>query len=617
MGPRSDSDGGFGSVTDYYVERAKGGAGLIMTGSVTVSDRYEEHPCLAHYHFRQNARLSNMTEEIHHHGSKLCLQLSPGIGRMNWVDPNTPPFSSSAIPNYYYPDMMCREMPVEGIQHLVKAMGRSAQLAKDAGVDMVEVLAYGGYLIDQFSSAYWNKRTDEYGGNFHNRTRFLREIIEEIYKTCGSDFPVSVKVTLDSVYPSEERPKEEGIAIVKMLHDMGVPMIHVGRGSYSCRYRMVSAVYMDHGFDMDAVKEVKDMFPDLSIMGHGKMNDIELAERAVEEKYMDYVAIAHGLLADPHWPNKVRDYKYDEIIPCIGCGECHFQALKGKVLGCAVNPVTGHEGKYELTPATTKQKVLVIGAGPGGMKAAITSAKRGYETALWEKNKWMGGRMKVAGSPYCKQDVMKHVEYLIRQVHAHDIDLRLGFEGTLEAVKAYDPDVVIVATGSSPVKIPVPGKDNANVYFAEEVLLRQKDVGQKVIVIGGGEVGCETALELAHRGKDVSIIEMQDDILKGAAHFVANDQNLRHLVDGAQIDLITSAKVQEIKEDSVVYEKDGVTQSIACDDVVFAAGFRSDHTLFNEIYDAGYEVVQVGDNIAPGKVIDAVHGGYHAIRVLP
>lgn len=617
MGSPADTDGGFtqGNI-DYYVERAKGGTGLIITGCTVVSEEFESRPCNLHNNFHHNDRLGTLADKIHQYGSKLCVQLSPGIGRMNFIDPFTPPYSASAVPSYAFPDLICREVPSDGLKRLAKAMGYSASLCKRAGVDMVEVHAYGGYLIDQFSSDFWNKRTDEYGGSFENRTRFLREIIEEIRKSCGEDYPIAVKLTIDSIFPKEERPLEEGKQLAKMLADMGISLLHIGRGSYFCRYRMVSSVYQPKGFDMEAVKAIKEMIPNIPIMGHGKLNHVEVAEKAIAEGYMDYVAIGHGHLADPHWANKVKNKQLDEIIPCIGCAECHYNAMNGKILSCAVNPCTGYEKEYALTPAVENKKILVIGAGPGGMKAAITAAKRGFEVTLWEKNEYLGGEMTAAGAPCFKNDVADHVAYLAKQVKKHAIDVQMGMNATIDKVKEYNPDYVVVATGSSPVIVRVPGYDKPHVTLAEKVLLKEIEVGHNVVVIGGGLVGSETALELSMQGKNVTVVEMLDDILKVAAHFVANDQNLRYLIKESDIKIRTSAKLTEILDDGVMIETANGMEKVSYDNVVFAVGFRSDQSLYEEIENAGFECVNIGDNVKPGKIIDAIHAGYHSIRLL-
>lgn len=250
------------------------------------------------------------------------------------------------------------------------------------------------------------------------------------------------------------------------------------------------------------------------------------------------------------------------------------------------------------------------------MKAAITAAQRGFQVTLWEKNTYLGGEMTVAGAPRFKKDVASHVEYLVRQVYKHAIDLKLGFNAGIEDVIKFNPDFVVVATGAEPIMIKVPGYDKAHVTLAEDVLLNKKNIGNQVVVVGGGLVGCETAVELSMQGHDVTIIEMMDGILKTASHFVANDQNLRYLVQQSGLKILSSAKLTEIMDDAILYEKDGQLQKVSCDSVVFAVGFRSNQDLYNQIRNAGFESVVIGDNVQPGKILDAIHQGYHSIRVL-
>lgn len=616
MGTTTDHTSGFNMRdVNFYAERARGGAGLILTGAVTASEEFEPAPCQKLTNCKDVYMLHMIAERVHMYGAKFGIQLSPGIGRMNWIDPNTPPYSASPCPNYYKPDLICRELPTDGVKRLVTTMGSSAKLAKDAGVDIIEIHAYGGYLIDQFTSAKWNHRTDEYGGSFENRQRFLLEIVDSVRNACGKDYPIAVKMTLDSI-DDEERPLEEGLAIAKKLAEKKVDLIHFGRGAYSCRWRMVSSVYQPVGFDLEAASKVRAVIGDIPLMAHGKLNHADVAEAALQNGTVDLVAIGHGMIADPHWAKKVKQNRLDEIVPCIGCGECHFNAMKGHARPCAVNPLCMHENEFELTPAKDHKRILVIGAGPGGMKAAVAAAERGYEVSLWEKNDYMGGIMAAAGAPRFKKDVRDQVDYLIRQVYKHKIDVRLGKAATLDDVKAYAPDFVVVAAGAAPVVIPVPGHDKANVSTAVPVLLGQKPVGQRVVVVGGGEVGCELSTELCMQGKDVTMVELLDKILLTADHFVANDQNIRYLVEHSGTKIMTGTKLTEILDDGVIVEIDGRKEKIECDSVVFAAGFRANHDLYESIKAAGFETVQIGDNIKPGKVIDAIHQGYHTIRVL-
>ena len=609
MGTTTDSSYAFNmNDVHYYAERAKGGAGLVLTGAVVASDEFEPAPCQLLNSNKHVYMLHKIAD-----GAKFGIQLSPGIGRMNWIDPHTPPYSASPCPNYYNPELICRELPTDGVKRLVKAMGYAAKLAKDAGVDIIEIHAYGGYLIDQFTSAKWNHRTDEYGGSFENRQRFLFEIIEEVRNACGKDYPIAVKMTLDSV-DDEERPLEEGLAIAKRLAEIPVDLIHFGRGAYSCRWRMVSSVYQTPGFDLEAAKLIRTVTGNVPIMAHGKLNHPDVAEQAVADGTLDLVAIGHGMIADPHWANKVRKGRFEDVVPCIGCGECHANAMKGWPRPCAVNPLSMHEGEFKLTPAKEKKKVLVLGGGPGGLKAAATAAERGFDTTLWERNSYFGGALAAAGEMRFKKDVKAQLQYLIRQLDVHGVHYELNKTADLESVKAFAPDFVVVAIGANPVIIPIKGREQSHVMTAVPALLHPEKVGQNVVIIGGGEVGCEMGCEFSAQGKKVTVVEIAPDILM-APSFVANKQNLRHLISQSTLDIRKGTKTVEIKADSVVIEKDGVQESVPADTVIFSTGFRADHTLYDSLLEEGFDVVQVGDNVKPGKVLDAIHQGYHYVRV--
>ena len=617
MGTTTDQGNGFNEHdVQYYEERAKGGCGLVLTGCVMVSDKYEPAACQLLNSNKHVYMLHEMAERVHAHGAKFGIQLSPGIGRMNWIDPFTAPYSSSPCPNYYKPELICREMPKEGIRHLVEAMGYSAKLAVAAGVDIIEIHAYGGYLIDQFASSKWNKRTDEYGGSFENRQRFLNEIIASVRAAVGPDYPIAVKVTVDSV-DDDERPIEEGMKIIENLSKLPIDLIHIGRGAYSCRWRMVSSIYQTDGFDVEAARMVREAAGDKPIMCHGKLNHKEIAEDAIVSGATDLVAIGHQMTADPHWANKVKEGREEDISVCIGCGECHLTAMMGRARSCTVNPLCLHENDYKLTPSDKNKKILVLGGGPGGMKAAATAAERGFDVTLWEKKNVLGGAMRAAGVPRFKRDILGQNDYLIHQLDRHGVHVELNKEATLEEVKKFGADLVVVATGADPLIIRVPGFERSNVTTAISVLLGEEEVGNKVVIIGGGEVGVETGAELALQGKDVTIIELLDELLKVKKSFVANEQNLKYIYKQSGCKDRCSCKLQEIVEDGIIIQNEkGEPEKIECDNVVFASGSRADHTLYEEIKAAGIECRHVGDNISPSKIRTAIHDAYHYMRVL-
>ena len=616
MGTKFSGDGSevTDKLIDYHVARVKGGSGLNIVEVTSVYTPAAPKRFLSLSEDEYIPGMKRLTDAIHAEGGKAGVQLWLGALAVSSdraaqiIIPSDMPISAEiTIPG----------MPKELIPVVVDAYGKAANRAVQAGYDCIEFHCAHNYLPHSFLSGGINHRTDEYGGSFENRQRFLREIVEEVRKACGKDYPIAIKMTLDSV-DDDERPIEEGLAIAKYLADSGlVDMIHFGRGAYSCRWRMVSSVYQPVGFDLDAAPKVREMIGDLPLMAHGKLNHPDVAEKAIADGLIDLVAIGHGLIADPHWANKVKNGKLDDINPCIGCGECHFNAMKGHSRPCAVNVHGMREGEFPLTPAKSDLNILVIGAGPGGMKAAATAAERGYRVSLYEKNTYMGGIMAAAGAPRFKADVHDQVEYLKRQIAKYPVDLHLNTEITLEDVQRLHPDFVVVATGAKPVVIPVPGADKPHVSTAVPVLLKQKEVGQKVVVVGGGEVGCELSSELCLQGKDVIMIELLDDILRTADHFVANDQNIRYLVENSGTDIRCSTRLTEVLDDGImVINKEGEAEKITCDSVVFASGFKADHSLYNDLLKAGYECVQVGDNVKPGKIINAIHQAYHYIRVL-
>ena len=406
---------------------------MIITGRVACSTKYEmrSHHVLDNYH--QVNRLAMLCEKVHHYGTKLCVQIGPGLGRLVHQDPFTPPYSASAVPSHYYPDLKCKPYEKEDINYLAWATGFSASLAKRAGADAVELHAYGGYLLDQFMSTLYNKRTDEYGGSLENRMRFTLECIEQIQEQCGKDFPLIVKFTADQACEGG-RQLPEGIEIAKMLEAAGVQALHVDKGCYECWYTQIPTVYGKEALQLEDGAAVKAAVH-IPVIGHGKLNRAALAERVIKEEKLDFVAMAHQMISDPYWAQKVKEERLDDIVPCIGCNECLYGSHQGKDHSCAVNPRALREADYPVTPAEEKDSVLVIGGGPGGMEAAITAVRRGFRVELWEKDgdHW-AENLRTAGAPSFKQDVIRYKDYLIGQINKLPIKVKLNYPATAKTV---------------------------------------------------------------------------------------------------------------------------------------------------------------------------------------
>jgi len=612
MGNKTDADGGTQERNiEYFLERARGGVGLLITGANICTTKYEARPCNLLDSFHQVDRLGLLADKLHYEGCKLVVQITPGLGRMTFTDPHTQPYAPSATPAFYFPDVICKPFEVEQIKDLVVKMGFSASLAQRAGADAVEVHAYGGYLLDQFQSELWNKRTDEYGGSLENRMRFTLEIIEEIKRVCGPEFPVIVKFTPEHGVPGG-RMLDEGLKMAKILEDAGVTALHVDKGCYEAWYLAISTVYSSEGHQLHLAEAVKNTVG-IPVLAQGKLGDPSLAEQVLQDGKADYIGLGHQLLTDPHWPNKVKAGNYRDIVPCIGCNECMFIARKGKYRSCAVNPHCYHEKDYPVTPADVKKKVLVIGGGPGGMKGAITAAERGHDVELWEKTDRLGGNLIAAGAPEFKKDVAAFNEYLINHTYSSGVNVRLGRDATAESVLADGFDAVILAAGSRPIIPPIPGVDGKNVITSTQALTG-KPVGGRVVVVGGGLVGCEVALHVEKTAEKVVIVELLGDLLLTVQHNLNNDQHLKDMMKASSVEVHCGAKVTKISDSCLEYEQNGESHCVDCDTVIMAVGYLPNNQMIEELQDKVPLFWATGDAQQPRKIIDAVHEGFQAAR---
>lgn len=615
MGTTGEADGAYNiDAINYFMERAKGGAGLIITGANVVSTKYEPRPCTELSDFHHVERLNMLIDRCHHYGAKVCVQLSPGLGRQQFTDPFTPPYSAGSVGSFWFPDLICKPFTKEDIQYLVGKVGYSASLAVMAGADAVELHAYGGYLLDQFQSKQWNNRTDEYGGSLENRMRFTLECIEAIKKNIPDTVPLLVKFTPDQRVEGF-RDLSEGIEMAKILEKAGVDALHVDTGCYEEWYQAITTVYSKPGHKLDVQKAIKDVVS-VPVLGDGKLFDPKLAEKVVNDGILDYVGLGHEMLADPHWVNKVKKNQLEDITPCVGCNECLLSGFSGKHYYCAVNPTCYAEKEYAL-PADTglKRKVLIIGGGPAGMEAAITAKRRGFEVDLWEKADKLGGTLWPAGGPDFKADVLKLITYLETQCHKLGVNISLNKAATKDNIKGLDYDRIILATGANPAMPPIEGIEKT--VLATDYLTHQVTTGDNVVIIGAGLAGSEAACDLAGQGKNTVLIEMLPDILALANHCLNNDQHLRNMIKDRGVNVVTGAKVTKITDDSITYEKDGEVHTVSCDTVLNAAGFKPNNQLedlLEEEYDD--KVVVIGDAVSPRKILTAIHEGYHAIRVM-
>jgi len=614
MGTTGEADGAYcNEGIDYFEERAKGGAGLLITGANVVSSRYEPRPCTELSDFHHVERLNMLIDRCHHWGAKVCVQLSPGLGRQQFTDPFTPPYSAGSVSSFWFPDLICKPFAVDDIHYLVERVGYSSSLAVNAGADAVMLHAYGGYLLDQFHSPQWNNRTDEYGGSLENRMRFTLECIEAMRSNIPAGMPLIVKFT-----PHQRvegfRTLDEGVEMARILERAGVDALLVDAGCYEEWFQAITTVYSAPGHKLDVQRAIREVVS-VPLMGDGKLIEPDLARKVVEEGTLDYVGLAHQLLADPYWPRKVQQGRYEDIRPCIGCNECLLAGFSGKHYYCAVNPQCYAEKAYALPkPDGTKRSVLVIGGGPGGMEAAITARQRGFDVELLEKSEKLGGTLWPAGGPDFKRDIIRLIESMETQCRKLGVTITLGREATPETLAEVKADKIILATGSVPAVPPIPGIENA--IPVTKYLTHQAEVGRNVVVIGGGLAGTEAACAIAPDADSVTIVEMLPDILATAAHCLNNDQHLRKMVADRGVTVVTGATVSDIAPDSLSYEKDGETVTIPADTVLNAVGFTASDELEEACLAVCDDVAVIGDAVGPRKILDAIHEGYHAIRIM-
>jgi 2-enoate reductase len=556
-------------------------------------------------------RLYELCNAMHHYGAKLVLQLTAGFGRVNYLEGNPiPPISASVLPCFYNPAISTRALTVEEIAQIVKSFATAAGMAKMAGVDGIEIQGYGGYLIDQFQTALWNKRTDAYGGDLNGRLRFTMELIGATRYAVGSDCPIIYKFTPDHYIPGG-RTLEEGLELARRLEQAGVDALHVDGGCYEAWHRVIPSMYEKPGCQIALAEAVKRVVK-LPVIAHGKLGDPAVARRVVEDGKADFVALGRPLLADPDWPKKAKDGRDDDIAPCIACNEGCLNFLH---LSCAVNAQTGWEKEYAPTPIARQKSVLVIGGGPGGLEAARVAASRGCQVTLWEKSDRLGGKLHLAAAPEFKRDIRPLIRYLSTQIEKAGVKVELKKHVTPELVREHKPDVVIVATGSQFELPDVPGVQFGHVLSTVALFEGTKAVGKRVLVIGGGLCGSEAAAHLAQQGKHVTIVEMAGQLIPEGKN--ANTMLAIHsLLAESKVEVLTNTKLVEITKSGAVVERDGSRQELAADSVVIATGFKLDLTLRDALDEHAPEVVTVGDCAKPRNILNAIWDGFHAARVI-
>ncbi len=615
------AEGGF--ATDafirFYEERARGGVGLLIAGGAHI------HPhgtggvnFLAIDDDKFIPDLKKLTEAIRSAGSKSCLQLLHSGRYAFSILTGEQPVSASEVQSPLSGDVP-RALTVQEIKGMVTLFSDGARRAKEAGFDAVEICGSTGYLVSQFLSSFTNRRTDEYGGSLENRTRFAKEIVRSVKQALGEDYPVVFRLSFDD-YVEGGTGLDETRPIARALEEAGVDLLDMQVGWHEAKVPTSAMLVPRAAFTYLARAIRKEV--SIPVIVTNRINDPLLAEELLQDGTADLIGMARALIADPELPNKAMTGRLDEIAPCIACNQgCMDGVFMGRPVSCLVNPAAGREADFEINPAKEPKKVTIIGAGPGGMESARVLAIRGHEVTLVEKEKDLGGQLNLCGIAEDRGEFKSYLRYLIHEVNRLDIRVVAGTEATEHTVIDSRPDVVIIATGARQYLPDIPGIEKPHVYTAAKVLQREADLWGKVVIIGGGHIGCEVALYVAQRGampsdvarflvrhgalphedalaymrqtRPVTIIEQRKKV---AAYYGRTSRF--GILQGLRthgVTVMTKTNCLEIGDGVVVVETEEGQSTLEADTVVITSGYVEENALYEQLKGKVPELHIIGD----------------------
>ncbi|MHA1385116.1 MAG: oxidoreductase [Candidatus Helarchaeota archaeon] len=617
---------------EFYVTRARGGTALVIIGGAKFSTTGGNAPNMVNLETDDVIpEWKEFTDAIHKAGGKTGVQLLH-CGRYGYFGETVAP---SPVKSGMGMRQTPRELTIEEIEFIQDEYAAAAIRAKKAGFDAVEICGNTGYLPSQFISKFTNRRKDKYGGDLKQRCTFSVELIQKMRKAVG-DFPIIYRLPPDDLIP-DSTTNAEMVQIVPILAEAGADMFHVAGGFHEARVPQLT-MNVPKGYSGRMAGNIRRAGKIPVILAH-RVHDAILAENLIAAGQIDCVGWGRPLICDPEIGNKLKEGRLEDIRWCIGCNQgCFDMTFAGQPVTCLQNPLAGKELKYKIEKTSSPKKVMVIGGGPGGMEAALVLKQRGHNVTLYEKNDFLGGDLYLASVPIGREEFGQVIDYLIRQLIKHKVDIKMNTEVTPDLIQKENPDAVVVATGNVPFIPNIPGIDGPNVFLAKDVLLDKVDVGDKVVIIGGGAVGAEVALQIArssaisaeiamhliqHKvldieeainqyrfGKKVVMLEMLPkigmNIGKTSRWTVLGD--LRY----HGIEQITNAKVKEIKKNSVIYELNGEDKELEFDTCIIATGVKPNKKLYDAIKDKVKEVRLIGDAKKPRKALEAIEEGLKA-----
>lgn len=621
-------------LIDFYVERAQGGAGLIIVGGCAI-DQAGAGPWMIRLdHPRYKEGLRRLTEAIHAHGAKVAAQLYQAGRYAHSVLTGQQSVAPSPVASRLTGEVP-KELTKEEIEQVIASFAQAALLAKEAGFDAVEILGSAGYLLSQFLSPLTNRREDEYGGSWENRLRFPLAVVKAVKEAVGPDYPVIVRVAGNDFMPGSNTGAEAR-AFCRELEKAGVAAINVTGGWHETHVPQLT-MNVPPGAFVYLAANIKEAVS-VPVIACNRLQDPAVAEQVLATEQADLIGVARGFLADPAWAEKVKEGRWDDICPCIGCNQgCLDQVFSGRSVTCLTNPRAGRERETKLVPAAKRKKVLVVGGGPAGMTAGRVLALRGHQVTIWEQGDRLGGQLHLAAAPPGRKDFLRFLTYLEKQLRDLDVTVRLKQEATKEKILNGDFEEVIVATGAREGKLPLTGTGDVEVVGAWDILRGKAIAGRQAVVVGGGPTGVETALYLAleravspanwhflawyqgekpevlarllyYNPRDITLVEMDKKIGRG----LGSSTRWSMLADLKRLGIKTLVKhkVLEVGSQGVLVEAEGETRWLPARTVVVATGAVANDHLYRDLKTAQINCHVIGDAAGPRSVLEAVREAF-------
>lgn len=618
-------------IIKFYMRRAEGGVGLITVGASAVDWIRGKSPMTQKNiaYDRHIPGWSSLAEEIQAYGAKVFVQIHhPGRQtlprNLDWNQnpdkPNVTPVSASEVYEKFL-DVHPRALETNEVKEIIEMFGNAASRVKEAGFDGVMIHGAHGYLVEQFLSPYTNKRDDEYGGSFENRLRFPMEVIEDIRKKCGNDFPIGYRITVEEFVPEGLHLKDSQ-KICQRLEGAGVDWLDITAGIYQNMATIFTPFGWKEAWRVHHAEAIKRVVG-IPVSCVGKIRRPETAEKILREEKADFISLGRPLLADPDWPKKCRSGRIEDIRLCIYCNHC---IRMSRPVACAINPVCGKEIRYDekLKKMEYPKNIMVIGGGPAGMEAAWRASERGNNVVLYDDKSELGGNLLLAEVPPGKEFIKEFREWEKTQLAKKGVEVRLGIRADLETIRKQNPDIVVLATGGKPIIPDVLGIEKG--ITVDKILSGSYGLtNEKVVIIGGGVVGCETALYLVEKGNKITMLEMLGDYASdaGMLYYMHLHEKLGGRVElpleetvEDKVEIRTSVTTKKIDNNQVVIETDKGTESIYFDDLVIACGYERNRELENILRETDTRYIVIGDAKEPREIAQAVKEGFDFARIL-